>query len=117
MLKLGERNISKMYLGGQAISKAYLGSNLVYSAAKPLPYDYEVAYIERDCGKNWLENGSVVAGGFNLSEYLDGSSMMTATRPMEARWSSDPIDGGGNFWALGMTWNAIFSGAYLGRSN
>lgn len=81
------------------------------------PYDYEVAYIERDCGKNWIENGIAVQGGFNLNKYLDDSSMTTATRPMEARWSSDPIDGGGIFWALGMTWNAFFTGAFLGRSS
>ena len=46
MLKLGDRNISKLYLGGTAISKAYLGSNLVWSAAQPLPYDAEVEYLE-----------------------------------------------------------------------
>lgn len=34
MLKLGDKNISKLYLGDKAISKAYLGEKLVYQAGK-----------------------------------------------------------------------------------
>ena len=34
MLKLGEKNISKLYYGDKAISKAYLGDKLVFKSAK-----------------------------------------------------------------------------------
>ena len=56
MLKLGNRNIASMHLGGRAISKAYLGSNLVWSAATPLPYDAEVEYLE-STGTQWIDTG------------------------------------------------------------
>lgn len=48
MLKLGEQNISGLYLGGEKIEKAYLGETLVFSAGKPsrLPDGYtELEYI------------------------------------------------------------------------
>lgn len=90
MLKLGGNNISKMYLGGNAISKAYLGSNLVYSAAQPLPYDYEVEYIERDYGVPWLVDGASASGGFDLMRYVDGESFNTTTQMAEMAWSFVP---------------------------
>ena len=36
----------------------------------PLPYDYEVEYIQRDFSIDWVDNGTVVRGGFDLSSYM-----------------------------------------------
>ena len=40
MLKLGDKNISKLYLGDKAISKAYLGDKLVYQSSRPIFLEY-----------------------------------------------------------------------------
>ena len=52
MLKLGNKNISKLYLGDKAISKAYLGEKLVYQANKPIFLEY----VEFD-GNSWIDTG------------------------------------------------------------
>lgn len=46
MLRLGSKNVSKLFLGGRAIANAYLGNKLVWQASQPLPYDAEVEYID-----------------------------------------------------------------------
>lgn len=52
MLKLGDKNISKLYLGDKAISKAYLGDKLVYQAGNPIFLDYIItdgnSYIDTE---------------------------------------------------------------------
>ena len=50
MLKLGEKNITKLYYGDKAISKAYLGAKLVYQAGKPVFLEY----IETD-GNSYID--------------------------------------------------------------
>lgn len=52
MLKLGEKNISKLYSGNKKISKAYLGDKLVFESSKPIFIDY----IE-STGTQWLDTG------------------------------------------------------------
>ena len=82
------------------------------------PYDYEVEYIQRDCSVAWLNaSGNAGTGGYDISKYLDGSSMMTSTRPIEARWSTDPGNGGGTLSAIVMPFNILWGGAYLGRAS
>ena len=52
MLKLGEKNITKLYYGDKAISKAYYGDKLVYQAGKPVFLDYIItdgsSYIDTE---------------------------------------------------------------------
>ena len=118
MLKLGGRNIGNAYLGGQKVSRAYLGPNLVWTAAKPLPYDYEVEWIERDCSKQWIDSaGKAAAGGFSIAQYLDGTSIQTMTRPIEARLSATPTAVGGNLAAIILPVNLLWTGVFLGRSS
>lgn len=50
MLKLGDKNITKLYYGNKAISKAYWGDKLVYQANKPILLDY----ISFD-GNSWID--------------------------------------------------------------
>lgn len=95
MIKLGNRNISKMHLGGTAISKAYLGPNLVWTTAAPLPYDYEVAYIERDGSVLWTEAGTPSVGGFDISRYIPAdTTYSTISMPLALRWSFTPVTNG-----------------------
>ena len=35
-----------------------------------VPYDYEVEYIQRDTSIRWMEGGTGVIGGFDLSAYI-----------------------------------------------
>lgn len=60
MLKLGGRNVSKLFLGGRAIANAYLGNKLVWQASQPLPYDAEVEYLE-STGTQWIDTGLTAA--------------------------------------------------------
>ena len=50
MLKLGDKNISKLYLGDKAISKAYWGDKLIYQAVKPIFLDYVIFD-----GNSWID--------------------------------------------------------------
>lgn len=52
-MKLGNNEISKIYLGATEISKAYLGSDLVYGGSGPEPIDYTKEYFTLKA----LENG------------------------------------------------------------
>lgn len=90
MLKLGGRNIGNAYLGGRTISKAYLGPNLVWTAAKPLPYDAEVEYLE-STGTQWIDTGisprsgllvraEVVFGNGYVFGTLSGRTYLSITR-------------------------------------
>lgn len=54
MLRLGSKNVSKLFLGGRAIANAYLGNKLVWQASQPLPYDAEVEYLE-STGTQWID--------------------------------------------------------------
>lgn len=68
MLKLGEQNISGLYLGGEKIEKAYLGKAPVFSAGKPsrLPEGYtEVEYIEAT-GKQYINTGLYASSSLNI---------------------------------------------------
>ena len=101
-------------VSGQLLGNSGTGE-LLYGRDKP--YDYEVAYIQRDCSVAWLNaSGSAVSAGIDIAEYLDGSSMMTSTRPIEARWSTDSGSVGGTLAAIVMPTNILWAGAYLGRS-
>ena len=64
----------------------------------PLPYDYEVAYIERDCSVPWVDSGgNEIAGHFDLSRYGIAGETLGAMRPLEATWSFEPILAGNVF--------------------
>ena len=63
----------------------------------PLPYDYEVEYIERDYGVPWLVDGASATGGFDLMRYVDGESFATTTQMAEMAWSFVPEASGHRF--------------------
>ena len=56
MLRLGSKNVSKLFLGGRAIANAYLGNKLVWQASQPLPYDAEVEYLQ-STGAQYIDTG------------------------------------------------------------
>lgn len=56
MLKLGEKNITKLYYGDKAVSKAYLGDKLVYQAGKPVFLDY----VQFD-GNSYIDTGYITS--------------------------------------------------------
>ena len=48
----------------------------------PLPYDYEVEYIERDCSVPWVDSGgNEIAGYFDLSRYGIVGETLGTMRP------------------------------------
>lgn len=57
MLKLGEKSIKSLYLGGKSYAKAYLGSKLVFNKIKK-PYYCEVEYIE-STGTQYIDTGII----------------------------------------------------------
>lgn len=65
MLKLGSKNVSKLFLGGRAIANAYLGNRLVWQASQPLPYDAEVEYLE-STGTQYIDTGLPVSQGYRF---------------------------------------------------
>lgn len=65
------------------------------SPAPPLPYDYEVEYIERNCSIPWVDgNGTEIDGYFDLGRYADASETLGTMRPLEATWSFEPLSAG-----------------------
>lgn len=66
----------------------------------PLPYDYEVAYIERNCSVPWVDDGGTeIKGYFDLSRYVIVGETLGEMKPLEATWSFEPISGG-NVYAI-----------------
>ena len=63
--------------------------------APPLPYDYEVEYIERDCSIPWVDgNGTEIEGYFDLGRYADAAETLGTMRPLEATWSFEALSAG-----------------------
>lgn len=75
----------------------------------PLPYDYEVEYIERDYGVPWLVDGASASGGFDLMRYVDGESFATTTQMAEMAWSFVP-EASGTRLVFRLTSNALNGG-------
>ncbi len=94
MLKVGTQDIAKIYCGGTAIQKAYVGGELVWPTAQPLPYDYEVEYIQRDTSIPWMEGGTRVIGGFDISQYIPSGQTMQNASPCSVTWSFDNNNAG-----------------------
>ena len=83
----------------------------------PLPYDYEVEYIERDYGVPWLVDGASASGGFDLMRYVDGESFVTTTQTAEMVWSFAP-EASGNRFAFRLAVNALNGGvAHFCKAN
>lgn len=78
MLRLGSKNVSKLFLGGRAIANAYLGNKLVWPSSPPIHF---VTAIESDgvaCTvvphvQQNVENAKVRMV-FRLPQVLDGNS-------------------------------------------
>ena len=83
----------------------------------PLPYDYEVEYIERDYGVPWLVDGASAPGGFDLMRYVDGESFATTTQMVEMAWSFVPV-ASGSLLIFRLTANALNGGlAHFCKAN
>lgn len=73
-MKIGELDVSKIYLGGSEISKIMLGTNQVYSGgSEPTPTPYDEQYLTFDIVSggtiNWVAKGSQPR---TISYSLDG---------------------------------------------
>lgn len=93
MLRLGSKNVSKLFLGGRAIANAYLGDRLVWQASQPLPYDAEVEYLE-STGTQWID--TVIHASQNTTAKTRCAWMTVA--------NDNPVFGADN----GSTWNGSF---------
>lgn len=83
----------------------------------PLPYDYEVKYIERDYGVPWLVDGASATGGFDLMRYVDGESFNKTTQMAEMTWSFAPVASQSRF-AFRLAANALNGGmAHFCKAN
>lgn len=98
MLKLGDTNISKLFLGTTPITKAYLGSNLVWSATQPLPYDAEVEYLQ-STGTQWIDLGIAFSSDAGLEIQAAFTVKTTDIYPILIGGLSD-IDWSGDYFAL-----------------
>lgn len=58
MLKLGEKSIKSLYLGGKSYAKAYLGEKLVFNKIKK-PYYCEVEYLQSD-GNQYIDTKYII---------------------------------------------------------
>lgn len=116
LIPVRKNGVGYMYdkVSGQLLGNSGTGA---FSYGPDKPYDYEVEYIQRDCSVAWLNaSGSAGTGGYDISEYLDGSSMMTTTRQIEARWSTDAgTNVGGQLASIISPTSAFGAGVFLGR--
>lgn len=134
MLKLGSKNISKVFLGENRISKAYIGNNLVYhkgDVPSILPEGYtRLEYIENPLGKSaWFSTGiytsttinfkidfvsydDFASSGFNV---IIGGASITDFRDYSLSTRSDEGSGNSGSIVLGDS-NYIFN-AHLPQKN
>lgn len=98
MLKLGDKNITKLYYGDKAISKAYLGDKLVFQANKPIFLDY--VYFD---GNSYIDTGLKHKSCRieTAVKYESGQS-----RRMLTGWS-----GAGSYWGMMSNGKLEVSGA------
>lgn len=81
-----------------------------------LPYDYEVAYIERDYSVPWVVEGSTTAG-IDLSRYLKGESLVTSTRRVDLEWCFSSLSPDKSIWGLYYPMNFLREGQSLWRKS
>lgn len=73
------------------------GARMLFAGKKsaPLPYDYEVAYIERDGNVLWIDAGAPSNGGFDISRYIPAdTTLSTISMPLAVKWSFTPVADG-----------------------
>ena len=64
------------------------------TAGPQVPFDYEVEWIQRDYSIPWTEGGTSVAGGFDISQYLQSGYPYNSPPKYSLTWSFEPISGG-----------------------
>ena len=69
MLKLGDKNITKLYYGDKDISKAYLGNNLVFSTKVSGDGYTEIEYLEGD-SVSYINTGVTADSGLTIEMKL-----------------------------------------------
>lgn len=91
MLRLGSKNVSKLFLGGRAIANAYLGDRLVWQASQPLPYDAEVEYLGCS-GQQHVETGLQVIDyvGYQLEIKYRFTSRVSTESWCIGYWNTQP---------------------------
>ena len=73
------------------------GARMLFAGKKsaPLPYDYEVAWIERDCSVQWTEDGTPSSGGFDLARYIPADmTIQNIYVPFSIAWSFSAVSSG-----------------------
>ena len=99
LIPVRKNGVGYMYdrVSGQLLGNAGTGD---FVLGPDKPYDYEVAYIERDCSVPWVDDGGTeIEGYFDMSRYSDPSETLGTMRPLEATWSFEPIKVG-NIYAI-----------------
>lgn len=83
-MKIGNIDVSKLFIGGTAVSKAYLGATEVYTAAKPIPNN-EIWYTTTDGNPiadtvleyNYTFDASGTALTLQSNTYKDGKGVLS----------------------------------------
>lgn len=104
MLKLGDKNISKLYYGNKAISKAYWGDKLVYQANKPTFLEY----ISFD-GNSYIDTGiqyQTCTAEITVKYYENNKRMLNG-------WSDQP----GCYWGMYTDGRLELGNTYLNNTN
>lgn len=94
MLRLGEQEISGLYLGGGKIGKAYLGEATVFGEA-----DWQVAELPSFANWDGITYGggkfvAVAGGGTNAAYSEDGINWTAASLPISANWRNGAYGAG-----------------------
>lgn len=94
MLRLGEQEISGLYLGGGKIGKAYLGEAMVFGEA-----DWQIAELPSFASWDGIAYGggkfvAVAGGGTNAAYSEDGINWTAASLPISANWRNGAYGAG-----------------------
>lgn len=93
------------------------GARMLFAGKKsaPLPYDCEVAYIERDYSVPWDGADGSANAGIDLSRYLKGESHVTSTRRVDLEWCFSSLSPSKSIWGLYYSMNFLGAGQSLWR--
>lgn len=64
------------------------------TAGPQVPFDYEVEWVQRELRYSWLENGTAVTGGFDISEYIPSGSSPSDFPGFQAEFSVNDTTAG-----------------------
>lgn len=115
MLSLGHIPVKNAYIGNTPVKQMWLNGKIVWQNETPLPYDYEVEYIQRDTSIPWMEDGTRVIGGFDLTQYVPAGQTMQNGSACSVTWSFDNINQQ-VFYAF-RYWATLFASLMMWKGN